>query len=361
MPPCAFAELHDWSEPFVASATRAPARSADTAAARPGGAAADHEHVKRDLSGHAAAHYQTPLMRNISCRYGPVRPDERGGAFRERPLRILSYGIRAGAASGAGSSAGPSGDRVGSHSSHVGRYQFHSPSSFIAAGSSTARMIVASISTATARPKPICFTSISLSVANSPKTATMMIAALVTVPAVRVIALPDRVLRRSPGVVELLHPAEDEDVVVHRQAEQDHEQEEGQPARDRAVRLEAEKPLRPRVLEHGDEDPVCRADRQQVEQNGLDRDHDRPEREQQQDERERRARSANTIGIRLFICSLKSYVPAVIPVTAYLRVRQARAMGGITVSRSVCSAASDRGCRRRPRSRTRPVPSSCPG
>ena len=35
MPPCAFAELHDWSEPFVAIATRAPAFSADTAAARP--------------------------------------------------------------------------------------------------------------------------------------------------------------------------------------------------------------------------------------------------------------------------------------------------------------------------------------
>jgi hypothetical protein len=35
MPPCAFAELHDWSAPLVASATRAPARWADTAAARP--------------------------------------------------------------------------------------------------------------------------------------------------------------------------------------------------------------------------------------------------------------------------------------------------------------------------------------
>jgi len=35
IPPCAFAELQDWIEPFVASATRAPARSAETAAARP--------------------------------------------------------------------------------------------------------------------------------------------------------------------------------------------------------------------------------------------------------------------------------------------------------------------------------------
>ena len=35
MPPCAFAELQDWIEPLVASATRAPACSAETAAASP--------------------------------------------------------------------------------------------------------------------------------------------------------------------------------------------------------------------------------------------------------------------------------------------------------------------------------------
>ena len=35
MPPCALEELFAWSEPLVASATRAPARSAETAAASP--------------------------------------------------------------------------------------------------------------------------------------------------------------------------------------------------------------------------------------------------------------------------------------------------------------------------------------
>src|SRR5207253_3047842 len=35
MPPCAFDELFACSEPFVATATHAPARSAETAAARP--------------------------------------------------------------------------------------------------------------------------------------------------------------------------------------------------------------------------------------------------------------------------------------------------------------------------------------
>ncbi len=51
-------------------------------------------------------------------------------------------------------------------------------------------MIVASISTATASPKPICWNWRMLRVAKTPKTATMMIAALVTVPAVRV--MPSR-------------------------------------------------------------------------------------------------------------------------------------------------------------------------
>ncbi len=35
MPPCALAEFEDCTEPFVASATRAPACSAETVAARP--------------------------------------------------------------------------------------------------------------------------------------------------------------------------------------------------------------------------------------------------------------------------------------------------------------------------------------
>jgi hypothetical protein len=47
----------------------------------------------------------------------------------------------------------------GRHSSHVGRYQFHSPRSFIVAGSNTARTIAASIRTAAASPIPISFMS----------------------------------------------------------------------------------------------------------------------------------------------------------------------------------------------------------
>src|SRR3954454_18071608 len=42
----------------------------------------------------------------------------------------------------------------GSHSSHLGKYQFQSPRSFMLAGSSTPRTTVASTSTATASPTP---------------------------------------------------------------------------------------------------------------------------------------------------------------------------------------------------------------
>ena len=52
------------------------------------------------------------------------------------------------------------------------------------AGSSTPRMIVASIRTAAARPMPICFICSSDESANIANTATITIAALVTTPAV---------------------------------------------------------------------------------------------------------------------------------------------------------------------------------
>ena len=53
IPPCAFEELFACSVVLVATATRAPARSAETAAAKPGGAAADHEHVDGGARRHA--------------------------------------------------------------------------------------------------------------------------------------------------------------------------------------------------------------------------------------------------------------------------------------------------------------------
>src|SRR4051794_29834464 len=91
------------------------------------------------------------------------------------------------AASGAGATSGGfsavSLAGPGSHSSQLGRYQFRSPSSFIVAGRSTARTIVASSRIAVASPTPNCLKNSIESVAKIEKTATMTIAALVTTPA----------------------------------------------------------------------------------------------------------------------------------------------------------------------------------
>ena len=65
----------------------------------------------------------------------------------------------------------------GSQESQRGRYQFQLPSSFMAAGTSTPLTIVASMSRATATPKPICWNMIRSPIAKPQKTATMMSAA----------------------------------------------------------------------------------------------------------------------------------------------------------------------------------------
>ena len=58
MPPCALAELQDWSDALGRERTRAPARSAETAAASPEAPAADHEHVKGELAAHGAIYHR---------------------------------------------------------------------------------------------------------------------------------------------------------------------------------------------------------------------------------------------------------------------------------------------------------------
>ena len=60
------------------------------------------------------------------------------------------------------------------------RYQFQSPSSFIVAGKRIARISVASIRIADARPTPNCLKIIICNVAKIANTPTMTIAALVT-------------------------------------------------------------------------------------------------------------------------------------------------------------------------------------
>ena len=175
----------------------------------------------------------------------------------------------------------------GSQLSRFGSHQLRSPRSFIAAGRSTARTIVASIRIATARPTPSCFIYWSEPVANAANVTTMTAAALGDHAGRALDALGDGALGGHPAVDQLADPAEDEHVVVHRQAEQDDEQEQRQPGRDAADRREPERLLAVAVLEDQRQHAVGRADRQQVQDDRLDRHHDRAERDEQQDERQR--------------------------------------------------------------------------
>ena len=133
----------------------------------------------------------------------------------------------------------------GSRSSQRGRYQFRSPSRAMAAGSSTLRITVASISTATASPTPACLRSSEASVPNRAKTHTMTSGGGGDDAGGTAQRLPDRLPGRLAAGHRLLDAAEDEHVVVHGQAEQDHEQEQRQPGGDRCRRSGSAGPARP--------------------------------------------------------------------------------------------------------------------
>ena len=172
------------------------------------------------------------------------------------------------ASAGIGGHVGPGRTRAAHDPSRAGAAartrQPRSPSSATTAGSATPRTSVASIRTAAARPTPSCLFSATRIVAKIANTATITIAALVTVPPVAPRPRPPP-RGPEPGVPRLADPLEDEDRVVHREPEEDHEREQRHPVRDRAVGLEVQQALGPVVLEHRDEDPVGGADRQQVE------------------------------------------------------------------------------------------------
>jgi hypothetical protein len=86
--------------------------------------------------------------------------------------------------------------------------------------------MVASMMTATAMPTPSILYSIALSVMNTANTAAMMTAAPVTTPGAGGDSADDGIAGVGGGGPAFADPAEDEDVVVHAQAEQhdEHEQ-----------------------------------------------------------------------------------------------------------------------------------------
>ena len=88
------------------------------------------------------------------------------------------------------------------------------------------------------------------------------------------------------AVVLLLDPRQQEDLVVHRQTEDDGEQEHRHPRLDRPGLVDADQAHAPAPLEDGDEDAVGGADRQQVHDHGLQRHENTSEHSHQQDEAE---------------------------------------------------------------------------
>ena len=129
-------------------------------------------------------------------------------------------------------------------------------------------MIVASISSATATPKPICWnmTSVAGREAGEDGDDDQRRAGDDPRRRARRRATTALARRRRCCVVALLDPAEQEHLVVHREAEQDREQEERHPGLDRVHLLEAEETGADAVLEDEHEQPVRGADREQVEQ-----------------------------------------------------------------------------------------------
>ena len=236
------------------------------------------------------------------CRRPSRRPSRRSGAA--AAVRRGWRGGFGGRSFGSGAIATPASKSTAGRirASGRGSHQFHRPSSCIAAGTSARRTIVASTAIATAAPRPICWIDGRPVPTKIMNTATMISAALEIVRAL--LASPSATA--SPGVagrlVALADAAEEEHLVVHRQAEHD-----GQDER-RGDRLD--------LAEGQRQHAVGRAHRQQVHQDGLERQDHAAQQDQQQQERqaEDEQRRSSTSSRRP--CERKSSCTAVVPPTA---------------------------------------------
>ena len=146
--------------------------------------------------------------------------------------------------------------------------------------------MVASTSTATAMPNPKSLSARSGPSTNAPNTQTMIAAAAVITRAVDREAVGDRGGVVAGAVVLLLDAAEEEHLVVHRQAEHDGEHHQRRPRLDRSLLPDAEQARAPAPLEHRDHQAVRDADGEQVHHHRLQRHQDRAEHHHQQQERQ---------------------------------------------------------------------------
>ena len=137
-----------------------------------------------------------------------------------------------------------------------GIHQLARPKRYISDGTRTRRMTNASNRTALARPRP-----------NSQAVADGCGGVLAVLPF-------------------LVHAGNEEDLVVHRQPEDDREQEHGHERLDRTGGADADQRSEVPLLEDPGDHAERRADAQQVHERGLYRDHDRAEHDGEQQQRE---------------------------------------------------------------------------
>ena len=141
---------------------------------------------------------------------------------------------------------GPAGpDSFGSLDSQRGRYQLRSPSRAMTDGSSTPRTTVASSSTATARPDAELLEILQRQRAEDREHGDHDDGGTGHHASGGADAVRDRLLGRHPPVVRFLDPRHHEHVVVHRQAEQHHEDEQRDPGLDRPGRRACRSARRP--------------------------------------------------------------------------------------------------------------------
>ena len=175
-----------------------------------------------------------------------------------------------------------------SRASGRGAHQFHSPSSFISDGTSSARTIVASISTASAVPEPELLDEDHLRRHERADRDAEQDRGRGHDPAGPLQPDGHRLVVGQPAVARLLDPREQEHAVVGREPERDREQQDRLRGLQRALARVAEQALQPAVLEDQLEDPERGAQRQQVHDQRLDGQHDRAGHQEQDDERRRR-------------------------------------------------------------------------
>ena len=139
-------------------------------------------------------------------------------------------------------------------SSRAGIHQFQWPSSRMVAGTSSARTTVASSATAIATPRPSALIRTISANANEDATTTTMMAAEVTIRPLRSRPSPPRPVVAGP-VPGLLHPRQQEHLVIHREPEEHAEEDHRLGRLDEAERLEPERRREVAVLEDPDERP----------------------------------------------------------------------------------------------------------